>query len=209
MTVPDLTGKDAVEAIRILRQEGLQLKVLPQKRYSEKVGADKIVAQRPEAKNKIKQGRSVEVYLSLGPERIVVPEVIGMTARVAGMTLEQRGLHQGKVIYVSRSKAEADEVLAQFPSAGTVLSGLGAVNLLVNSAIMSGNAFIMPDVIGKNLKNVESYFRSAGLRVGLTQAVDYPGIASGTIVKQTPPAGYKITKDTFIGLYYSKQTETD
>jgi beta-lactam-binding protein with PASTA domain len=43
------------------------------------------------------------------------------------------------------------------------------------------------------------------MRVGLTQPVDYPGIAPGTVVKQAPPAGYRVTKDTFIGLYYSKQ----
>jgi len=51
---------------------------------------------------------------------------------------------------------------------------------------------------------VNDYFKDAGLRVGLSQGVDYPGIASGTIVKQSPPAGYKVSKDTFISLYYSK-----
>ena len=202
--VPDLTGKDAVEALRILRRQGLQLKVLPQKRYSDKVSADKIVVQRPQPESKIKQGRSVEVYLSLGPERIVVPELTGMAARVATLTLEQHSLYQGKIVYVSSPGAQSDQVLAQYPDAGTVLSGTGAVNLLVNSSINSSDTYVMPDVIGKDHSTIENYFRSAGLRVGHTQAVEYPGIASGTIVKQTPPAGFKVTKDTFIGLYYSK-----
>jgi beta-lactam-binding protein with PASTA domain len=62
----------------------------------------------------------------------------------------------------------------------------------------------MPDVIGKQLSAVQDYFRDVGLRVGGAQGVEYPGITPNTIVKQTPPAGYKVSKDSYIGLYYSK-----
>jgi beta-lactam-binding protein with PASTA domain len=131
--VPDLSGKDPVEAIRILRGAGLQLKILPQKRFNDKIPADKIVAQRPDPRTKIKQGRSVEVYLSLGPEKTIVPEVIGQTMRVATMTLEQRGLHQGKVIFVSDPGAQADQIIAQYPDAGTELTGSRMQRILCNA----------------------------------------------------------------------------
>lgn len=204
VVVPDLSGKDSVEAIRVLRGAGLSLKILPQKRFNDKIPADKIVAQRPEAKTKIKQGRSVEVYLSLGPEKTIVPEVIGETMRVATMTLEQRGLHQGKVIYVTDPAAPGEEIIAQYPDAGTELTGGRAVNLLVNNTVQSNEYYVMPDVIGKQLSEVQDYFRGVGLRVGAAQPVEYPGIAPNTVVKQTPPAGYKVSKSSFIGLYYSK-----
>ena len=35
---------------------------------------------------------------------------------------------------------------------------------------------------------------------------DYPGIPPGTIVKQAPPAGYKVGADTPIALTYSELT---
>ncbi len=202
--VPDLTGQDPVRAIKILEQEGLQLKILPQKRYSDQVQADRIVAQKQAPKSKIKQGRSIEVYLSLGPEKAIVPELTGQTTRVATMTLEQQGLQQGKIIYVSSPDAVPDQILAQYPVSGTVLTGNRTVNLLVNNSMASVGIYVMPDVIGKQVSFVETYFRSAGLRVGLTQAVEYQGIEPGTVVKQTPPAGYKVSTDTLIGLYYSK-----
>src|SRR5262249_53971573 len=66
VTVPDLTGKDPVEAIQALNKEGLSLKILPQKRYDDKIPAEKIVAQNPLGGTRIKQGRSIEVYISLG-----------------------------------------------------------------------------------------------------------------------------------------------
>jgi serine/threonine-protein kinase len=204
VVVPDLTGVDPVEAIRVLRQAGLQLKILPQKRFNDKIPADKIVAQRPDPRTKIKQGRSIEVYLSLGPEKTVVPELIGQTMRVATMTLEQRGLHQGKVIYVADPHVQTDEIIAQFPNAGTALVGSRAVNLLVNNALQSSEFYVMPDVIGKTLTEVEGYFKTVGLHVGTTQPVEYPGIASGVVVKQSPPAGYKVSKESFIGLYYAQ-----
>lgn len=204
VVVPDLTGKQPFEAIQILKNEGLQLKIYPQKRYSNTVKADRILVQKPEAKQKIKQGRSIEVYLSLGPEKAIVPDLLGQTTRVATMTLGQRGLHQGKVLYVIKPGADQDQVIAQYPIAGTELIGTRTVDLLVNNGSDNTKIFVMPDVIGKNVSEVTDYFKTAGLRVGVSQAVDYPGVATGTVVKQNPPAGYKVSMDTFIGLYYSK-----
>ena len=202
--VPDLKGKGAVEAIQILKSQGLQLKIYPQKRYSDSIPADKILAQKPEAKQKIKKDRSIEVYLSLGPEKAIVPDLIGQTTRVATMTLGQRGLHQGKILYVAKPGSEADQVLAQYPVAGTELVGTRTVDVLVNTSADTTLVFVMPDLIGKSVTDVSDYLQKAGLRVGVSQAVDYPGVPSGTIVKQNPPAGYKVSTETFIGLYYSK-----
>jgi serine/threonine-protein kinase len=204
VVVPDLKGKGAVEAIQILKNQGLSLKIYPQKRYSDSVPADKILVQKPEAKQKIKQGRSIEVYLSLGPEKAIVPDLSGQTTRVATMTLGQRGLHQGKVLYVSKPGAEADQVLAQYPVPGTELVGTRTVDMLVNTNPDATVVFVMPDLIGKSVTEVSDYLQKAGLRVGVSQAVDYPGVVTGTIVKQNPPAGYKVSTETFIGLYYSK-----
>jgi len=204
VVVPDLKGKSAVEAIQILKNEGLQLKIYPQKRYSDQVPAEKILAQKPDAKQKIKQGRSIGVYMSLGPEKAIVPDLLGQTTRVANMTLGQRGLHQGKILYVKVPGAEADQVLAQYPSAGTELVGMRTVDVLVNTASENTHVFVMPDVVGKSVTEVTTYLQQAGLRVGVSQGVDYAGVATGTVVKQNPPAGYKVSTDTFIGLYYSK-----
>ena len=204
VTVPDLTGKQPFEAIQILKEKGLQLKIHPQKRYSNTVKADQVLTQKPPPRQKIKQGRSIEVYISLGPEKAIVPDLLGQTTRVATMTLGQRGLHQGRILHVTKPGADQDEILAQYPAPGTELVGSRTVDLLVNTGGDTRGIFVMPDVIGKSLSDVSGYFQSAGLRVGVSQAVDYPGVATGTIVKQNPPAGYKVSVDTFIGLYYSK-----
>jgi eukaryotic-like serine/threonine-protein kinase len=204
VVVPDLTGKQPIEAIQILKTEGLSLKIHPQKRYSEKVKADRILAQKPEPKQKIKSGRSIEVYLSLGPQKAIVPDLLGQTTRVATMNLNQRGLHQGKVLYVSKPGIDQDQILAQYPVAGTELVGTRTVDLLVNTGADTSHVFVMPDLIGKTVEDVTRYLQSAGLRVGVSQSVDYPGVPAGTVVKQNPPAGYKVSTDTFIGLYYSK-----
>ena len=97
-----------------------------------------------------------------------------------------------------------NQIIAQYPLAGTEMTGTSAVNLLVNNNANQPAAYVMPDLIGKPSTEVEDYFKEAGLRIGLSQPVDYPGIASGTIVKQNPPAGYKVTRDTYITLYYAK-----
>jgi eukaryotic-like serine/threonine-protein kinase len=204
VTVPDLTGRDTQQAIQILGKQSLQLKIMPQKRFSDQVAENKVVVQVPAKGTKIKKGRSVEVYLSLGPEKIVVPDVTGQTARVANLNLSQRGLHQGKLIYVSDPSVDSDQVVAQFPVAGTVMIGARTVNLVVNGIRTRDAVYVMPDLIGKSFYSTNQELRDMGLRIGSTQAVEYPGIPTGTIVKQTPPAGYKVTEETFIGLYYSR-----
>lgn len=202
--MPNLIGKDAVEAIQVCNHTGLQLKILPQKRYSTTVAADRIVLQQPEPKSRIKRGRSIEVYLSLGPEKIIVPDLIGQTTRVARMTLEQNNLQTGKIIYVS-AEAGPDQIVAQFPLAGTQVTTVRLVDVVANNSLSSAaDVYVMPDVIGRSVTEVNQFFREAGLRVGSSQGVDYPGIEAGTIVKQSPPAGYKVNADSLISLYYSK-----
>ena len=83
VVVPNLKGKAPVEAIKLLTDKGLQLKILPQKRFDKEIPADRIISQEPVADTHIKTGRSVEVYMSLGPEKIVVPDLTGQTTRVA------------------------------------------------------------------------------------------------------------------------------
>lgn len=201
--VPDLTGKTSMEAVQQLQKIGLSLKIAPLKRSSS-IPSDHIVAQEPPATVKIKRGRGVLVYLSLGPEKVIVPDVVGLTARVANMTLEQRGLQQGKLIYVHSPGSEADQVLAQFPAAGFEMVGAKTVNLLVSNAVNNGQFYVMPDVIGKPISSVKDYFQTAGLRIGSLLPVHYPGIPPGTIVKQAPPAGYKVGADSPIALTYSE-----
>lgn len=205
VVVPDLKGKDPVEAIQMLGHEGLQLKIFPQKRWDDKIPADRIVAQEPVANSTIKQGRSVRVYLSLGPQKIVVPDVVGQTTRVGNMSLEQNNLHSGRIIYVTYPGAEPDEIIAQYPLSGTEVTTLRAVDLLANNGQADvSQAFVMPDVIGQKADQVQDFFRSSGLRVASSQPVFYPGIQPGVIVKQSPPAGYKLTRDSYIGLFYSR-----
>ena len=205
VTVPDLTGKDPVEAIQLLNLKGLQLKILPQKRFHDKIPAEKIVAQQPSAGTKIKEGRSIEVYLSLGPEKVIVPDLIGQTTRVAGMTLGQYQLQPGRIMYVAAPGAQPDAVIAQYPLPGTQVTNVRAVNLLSNSiSAPSSEVYVMPDLIGRNALAVSEFLKTAGFRVGASQPIDYPGIIPGTVVKQAPPAGYKISKDTVINLYVSR-----
>ncbi len=205
VVVPDLKGKAPVEAIKLLTDRGLQLKILPQKRFDKEIPADHIIAQQPVADTHIKTGRSVEVYMSLGPEKVVVPDLTGQTTRVAMLTLDQYKLSSGKIVYVTSPGAESDAVLAQFPLPGTIVTDVRVVNILANNSMyVNPRSFVMPDVIGKSVDDVNYFFKDAGLRVSSSQPIDYPGIVPRTVVKQSPPAGYKVSSNTPISLYFSK-----
>jgi beta-lactam-binding protein with PASTA domain len=136
---------------------------------------------------------------------VIVPDLVGQSTRVATMTLGQVQMQPGKIMYVASPGAQPDEVIAQFPLPGTTVTDIRTVNLLANStAPPPDEVYVMPDLIGRPAWQVTDFLRSYGFRVGSQQPIDYPGIAPGTIVKQAPPAGYRITQDNIISLYVSQ-----
>jgi beta-lactam-binding protein with PASTA domain len=121
------------------------------------------------------------------------------------MTLGQYQLQPGRIMYVAAPGAQPDAVIAQYPLPGTEVTNVRAVNLLTNSiSAPSSEVYVMPDLIGRNALAVSEFLKGSGFRVGTSQPIDYPGIIPGTVVKQAPPAGYKISKDTVINLYVSR-----
>ncbi len=95
-TVPDLRGKDEAAARRALRAVGLVLgRVEAQSDPNEQPG--RIVAQAPLPGQRLKPRETVDVALSTGPARVMLPDVTGFPVARAttmltslGFTVQQR-----------------------------------------------------------------------------------------------------------------------
>jgi len=202
VSVPDLRGSDLLGAGRLLASADLNLK--PEgRRHDAEVPPDHIVAQEPLPGAGLKRGRSVKVWVSLGPPERTIPRIEGESLRSAQLLLEQNGFTLGRVSVVSSRLYSPDTIIAQDPPPYTAVGEPAQVAVLVSRGY-TGPAYVMPDFIGREIAEVLDRIRAASLTVSSIRYQEYPGLAQGLVVRQTPSPGTKIYSRDRIVLYVSK-----
>ena len=198
--VPGLVGRTVPEATRALNNLGLALRVDDARRADEHVPAGHIMQQEPATGALARQQRRVRVWVSSGPRATVVPQLTAQTERTARIRLEQGGLGVVSVSEFRSPVFPADTVIAQDPPAATLAPG---VSLLINRA-EEGAAYVMPDVIGIDGTRAADTLRRQGLRVTVVGSQPYPGVPPGTVVRQQPAGGFKVTASDAVSLEVSR-----
>ena len=198
--VPGLVGRTVPEATRALNNLGLALRVDDVGRADEHVPAGHIMQQEPATGALARQQRRVRVWVSSGPRATVVPQLTAQTERTARIRLEQGGLGVVSVSEFRSPVFPADTVIAQDPPAATLAPG---VSLLINRA-EEGAAYVMPDVIGIDGTRAADTLRRQGLRVTVVGSQPYPGVPPGTVVRQQPAGGFKVTASDAVSLEVSR-----
>jgi eukaryotic-like serine/threonine-protein kinase len=164
VAVPDLQGKSPVEARRMLEDAGLAAQV-ERAYYSPRIPEGKVLSQMPPAGTVVRRGWEVRLALSLGPQRVVIPQVVGESERAADINIAQRGLDLGATARVQISGVTADQVVAQNPPANASDVSEPKISLLV-AQTPSPPGFVMPSFIGHPLGSVSIALQSAGFTVG-------------------------------------------
>ena len=198
--VPGLVGSTVEEATRSLGGLGLGLKVDDTRRPDEHVPTGHIMQQEPSQGALARQQRTVRVWVSSGPRATVVPQLAAQTERTARIRLEQGGLTIGSISEIRSTAYPADTVVAQDPPAATMAPG---VSLLVNRG-EEGAAYVMPDVIGVDGNRAADTLRKQGLRVTVVGSQPYAGVPAGTVVRQRPSGGFKVTAADAVSLEVSR-----
>jgi serine/threonine-protein kinase len=198
--VPGVVGATVPDATGALSELGLTLRVDESKRPDEHVPAGRIMQQDPVQGAQARQQRTVRVWVSSGPRATVVPQLASQTERTARIRLEQGGL---RIVSISEFRSTAyppDTVIAQDPPASTLAP---AVSLLINRG-EEGASYVMPDVIGIDGTRAADTLRQQGLRVTVVGSQPYPGVPAGTVVRQRPSGGFKVSASDPVSLEVSR-----
>lgn len=197
VVVPSLLERKVADAGALAGRHKLLLRV-EGKRNDDRVAVDAIVAQEPAPGARLKAQRSVRVWVSLGPRRLNVPALEGQSLRTARLTLDQLQLPVARVAEVP-DDAEAGTILVQNPPAGETEHVGSGVTLLVSKGPRQRD-YVMPDLIGRRIEEVEQQLARAGLRAGEVRVRSYPGVAPGIVLRHVPPAGHRVNSATPIAL---------
>lgn len=206
ITVPSVVEEPKENAVAILEAAGLR-NIAFSESHHDTIPANHVIRQKPGANQVVKQSRTIELVISLGPVLIEVPPVEGLDVRVAEANLQAVGLKAVREYEYSETHA-ADIVIRQDPLAGVEIAKDQEVKLVVSAG---PRPFKMPSVIGKTLDEAEKVL--ADLKVDVRRAWnpsqgDSPG---GIVTDQTPAASEGVKPGDIVYLYlrpYNKISRT-
>jgi eukaryotic-like serine/threonine-protein kinase len=205
VAVPNLVGDTPAEARRISEVAGFGFEVERQY-YSPNIPEGRVLSQIPTAGTLIRSGWQIRVALSLGPQRVQIPDVLGESERAAEINILRRGLDVGAVAQVEIPGATPDQVIAQNPAPNASSIAAPKINLLAAEPPLP-QAFVMPSLVGQTLSVATAALEEAGLELGnVTSASPPPDplqpnqpppaapppSESSLIISQNPAAGAKV-----------------
>ncbi|MGA9631530.1 MAG: PASTA domain-containing protein, partial [Candidatus Acidiferrales bacterium] len=197
VAMPNVVGVKAAKAQQMLAQRGIGIRV--EDRLYSALPLDAVIRQSPQANMQVKVGQNAHVVLSLGPQKVTIPELEDKSIRAAQIEMLREGLQLGEVSSAYLPEYPADVVIEQDPTPGTTHVTSPHVDLLVSLGPPPA-AYVMPSLIGMPAAEAESKLNAAGLRVAKLAAANVPNAVSGAIIDQTPASGQRVDPNTPIEL---------
>lgn len=197
VTVPNVVSLSADQAQTALASRGLGMKIAD--RIFSEMPADQVVRQSPSGGATVKTGQRAHVVLSLGPQRVSIPALEGMTLRTARIELLRAGLQLGEVTQVHLPSHPADHILRQNPPPRATNAGGPRVSLLVSLGAETPS-FVMPDLTGLNALELPARLNPLGLRLGKLVMVPSGGLPQGTVVGTMPGRGARAWSGTAVDI---------
>ncbi|MBI1749040.1 MAG: PASTA domain-containing protein [Acidobacteria bacterium] len=194
--VPKLVSLKAGDAQTLLDSRRLGMKIADRV-YSE-LPADYVVRQSPPAGSRVKVQQRAHVVLSLGPQKVSVPALVGETVRSARIELLRAGLQVGEISSVYLPDHALDEIVLQNPPPLATNTGSPRVNLLVSLGERPAE-YVMPDLAGLPLAEAQRRIGAAGLHLAKISFAVSPEQPKG-VVFQVPPRGARVVAGTNVEL---------
>jgi beta-lactam-binding protein with PASTA domain len=198
--VPDVQGKPVEQARQTLAAVGLTVVLDPLRRADARVPANHVLSQEPAAGAVIRRQRPVRVRVSDGAQSALVPAITGESERTAQIVLTQNNVALAQTAQIQSGEYPQGVVVAQDPPAKSRASN---VSLLINRG-EAGVTYVMPDLIGTSGARVADILRRRLFRVSIVGEVPYPGLPAGTVVRQSPQAGFQLAPGDPITLEISR-----
>jgi serine/threonine-protein kinase len=200
---PGILDLSQASAAAKLDKAGLELEVSGHD-YSETVARGAVMKTDPGAGERIRKHGTVQVVISLGPERHPVPDVKGMTLDQAQAALQDAHLAFGRTIGKYSEKIAQGEVITADPAPGSKQRRDTAVDLVVSKG---RKPIKIPDYTGKSAAAATKALTKLGFKVDDDTRQFSDAVAAGRVITQSPSGGTGHRGDE-ISLVVSKGPET-
>jgi serine/threonine-protein kinase len=142
------------------------------------------------------------LYMTLRPEQLTVPDVIGRESNTAAQMLNNRGFEVQEESRVS-DDVERGRVVAQDPRPNTTADEGSTVTIFVSTG--PGEAAV-PSLEGRSQEEAEQALRDAGFQPEVERQYS-DDVERGQVIGTEPPAGTVIERGTTVTLLVSRGPE--
>ncbi len=203
VAVPDLVDLAEADALAALDDVGL----LPgdvTEATDASVVAGHVISSDPAADAEVDPGSAVDYVLSLGPELVVVPDLVDLAEADALAALDDVGLLPGDVTEATDASVVAGHVISSDPAADAEVDPGSAVDYVLS---LGPELVAVPDLSGP-AADASQTLSDVGLVAGdVTSAYD-DSIAAGDVVSSDPAAGTEVPLGSAVAYVTSLGVET-
>lgn len=207
VNVPDVLGQTVNDASQKLSEKGFSIQVAG-KEYSDKVPADMIILQSPQAGQLSAANTDVEVLVSRGPVMHLMSNVLYLDSGVAQSQLESNGFWV--MIDEIYSDYAPGIVIEQEYSEGEMVKNLESIRLVVSKGIEGlevGSPLKTPDTINMTFQEAKSFLLDNKLYVKVSSYQWSDTVPEGAIITQEPSIASDIKTGDIISVVISKGVE--
>ncbi|MCW2792621.1 MAG: protein kinase, partial [Nocardioides sp.] len=191
-STPSVIGMGRAAAETKIEAEGLEVQ-LGQRTYSETVPAGRVIDTDPGAGERVLDGGTVTVVLSLGKERYDVPKVKGLTEDQAQDALTATHLSFGTSVPRFSETVPEGTVIGSDPKVGTTLRPGAAVDLVVSRG---PKPITVRDFTGRDADLAQQKLEGRGLVVDRGTEEFSDTVPEGAVISQSPSSGTLFRGDT-------------
>ncbi len=198
ISVPNVCNLPLDSATMVLKKAGLQ-SVVTERRYDQIIEQGRIIIQEPLPDTKVKKGRIVNISVSLGPEKIVVPALSGLEFAKAKQIIERLGLIVGDIDTIFSDSIGEGRVIQTVPEPETEVKKGDAIKIILSKGIFLKT----PNLVGLKIDSAKVILKNLNLILGSITEVEGTG-EKGTIIIQNPQPDQLVNKGDTINLMVVK-----
>ena len=202
VAVPDVSGQSESAAQKTL--EDANLVVDSESKYDDHIEAGKVISTDPAAGMEVEEGTHVKMYVSMGVEKVEVPQITGITSEEAQAALAAVGLIGGSVTEEYSEEYDAGYVISQGKSAGGKLEKGSAVDYVVSKG---SSKVEVPDLYGMTMAEAQQALSDLGLVSGAVTSGGHSDLPEGQVMSQTIAPGSHVDRGTAIDFQTSDGPE--
>lgn len=200
--VPSLVGMTQSEAKNVLTDLGLSIEVESEV-FDEDIPKGKIISSNPGGGDKISPAGTVGLKISKGQERILIPDLKGVTPDIATQRLSELGLSIGDISEEFNMNIESGYLISTEPNIASAVKRNTVINLTISKGI---EQVLLRSFVGKGGEQALSELTNDGFDVDVNYIFS-DNVFKGQVIAQSPEKSEQIGKGSKIILSVSKGPE--
>jgi serine/threonine-protein kinase len=202
-STPGVIGLSEAAAVQKLEDAGLEAD-LGDPAYSETVPEGRVIETDPAAGDRVLDGGTVSVVVSLGKERYDVPKLRGKSEDQAQDALTRRNLEFGESTRQWSETIAEGSVIKSDPPAGTTLKPGAIVDLVISKG---RKPIEVKNWVGKSADRAEKAMEDKGLEVSRDSLEYSDTVPEGNVISQSPEPGETLFRGDTVSLVVSQGPE--